>query len=118
MTENMKPCPVRIGKNASGDQLPCEYCKGFFDKRKISIHLKSCFRRKEDDKSSVKSSRILLAETLFDEKFSEVQQKIIPIIKDANLTLIIPNDNSLLTLAGVELDKNEVSHYHDITYIL
>ena len=75
----MKPCAVRIGKKASGDQLPCEYCKGFFDKRKISIHLKRCFRRKEDSKSSVKSSRILLAATLFDGKFSEVQQKIIPI---------------------------------------
>ena len=118
MQENMKPCAVRIGKKASGDQLPCEYCKGFFDKRKISIHLKRCFRRKEDSKSSVKSSRILLAATLFDGKFSEVQQKIIPIIKDANLALIIRNDNLLLTLAGVELDKKDVSRYHDITYTL
>ena len=118
MPENMKPGTVRIGKKASGDQLPCEYCKGFFDKRKISIHLKRCFRRKEDNKSSVKSSRILLAATLFDGKFSEVQKKIIPIIKDANLALVIRNDNLLLTLAGVELDKKDVSRYHDITYTL
>ena len=56
--------------------------------------------------------------TLFDGKFSEVQKKIIPIIKDANLALIIQNDNLLLTLAGVELDKKDVSRYHDITYTL
>ena len=117
LQEDMDVVSVRKGKSVSDDQLPCEFCKGFFNKRKLSDHSRKCFL-KNGEKSSVKISRVLLATARFDGKFSAVRTKILPSIRDTDLSLIIGSDDLLLSLAGVELEKKDASRYHDVTYTL
>ena len=39
----MKLCAVRIGEKALGDQLPCEYCKGFSIRERLEHSFEKMF---------------------------------------------------------------------------
>ena len=123
MKENLdvKPCSVRKSKkNEKVDSLPCEFCYGFFNARKLTEHTKVCFLQKHDAKakSCVKSSRVMLATSITDGKFGKVHQQILSRMKRDDLHLIVRNDDMLLTLASVEMEKKDKFRFQDICYTL
>ena len=117
MSKNLTPHPVRKTKTLK-EVLPCEFCKGFFETRKLSDHANSCFLRTGKDKTNVSISRKLVAVNLFDDKFSCVEEKIVSKIREPDLKVLIRNDQLLLTLGGIELEKKDHFRFSDIMYTL
>ena len=78
---NLKPTSVRSTKTER-ELLPCDFCKGFFEGRKLFLHIKKCSMKPEilkttGDRNYMKSARVMLASNLFEGQFAEVKKQIV-----------------------------------------
>lgn len=110
---------VRTGQKSDAKEfLPCEFCKGFFAPGKVKIHENTCFLKNSSIKATTAGSRLLKETAILDGKHTEIVKKVLVRMKHDDIYQIIKDDEFLLALGAVELNKKERERYHDIAYTL